>query len=225
MCHGCVLIGCSAFFLTLCGKPKNDPTHYSWKTFFSQPPNCRTIGVERFSGGGIDFVMKYGSPTAQSVGAGTPVAALHQQGRFLPGEHAEQWRGEGKCAVIDLGDVLDLIPHFTVTSMVASSRIAREKQEASEQEGVSDGRLAMRSKSHVTEVMQKTRIELENGDISMNELKSCIAAFRFQPDRMECMLGGPDTVMWDRWEWLRDPDVPSDINKIAWAEAKHLVPH
>ena len=125
--------------------------------------------------------MKSGSYTAKSVGAGTPVAMLHQQGKFLPGEHAEQWRGEGACQPIDLGDVLDLIPHFTVTSMVASSRIANEKasaeQQAKEHEGVSEGRLAMQSKSHVTEVMQKTRIELENGDISMNELKECIAAF------------------------------------------------
>ena len=175
--------------------------------------------------------MKSGSYTAKSVGAGTPVAMLHQQGKFLPGEHAEQWRGEGACQPIDLGDVLDLIPHFTVTSMVASSRIANEKasaeQQAKEHEGVSEGRLAMQSKSHVTEVMQKTRIELENGDISMNELKECIAAFRFQPNRMECMLGGPDTVMWDRWEWLRDPtDAALDAKEpVVWADAKHLVPH
>jgi len=176
--------------------------------------------------------MKHGSYTAESVAKGTPVAFLHQQGKFLPGEHAEQWRGEGACQPIDLGDVLDLIPHFTVTSMVASSRIANEKakasaeQQAKEHEGVSEGRLAMQSKSHVTEVMQKTRIELENGDISMNELKECIAAFRFQPNRMECMLGGPDTVMWDRWEWLRDPDSALDVKEpVVWADAKHLVPH
>ena len=172
--------------------------------------------------------MKQGSDTAQSVAGGTPVALLHQQGKFLPGEHAEQWRGEGSCSIIDLGDVLDLIPHFTVTSMVASSRIAAENQtDGQDSETISDGRLAIQSKSHLTEVMQKTRIELENGDVSMSELKSCIAAFRFRPHRMECMLGGPDTVMWDRWEWLTDPDVdlsaPGDA--LAWAEPKHLVPH
>jgi hypothetical protein len=195
-------------------------------THTHQPPNCRTVGIERITNAGIDFVMKQGSGTAQSVAGGTPVALLHQQGKFLPGEHAEQWRGEGVCNTIDLGHVLDLIPHFTVTSMVASSRIAAEKQ-VDAAETVSEGRLAMQSKSHLTEVMQKTRIELENGDVSMSELKSCIAAFRFRPHRMECMLGGPDTVMWDRWEWLRDPDaaVTAPGDAIAWAEPKHLVPH
>lgn len=170
--------------------------------------------------------MKQGSGTAKSVAGGTPVAMLHQQGKFLPGEHAEQWRGEGACAEIELGDVLDLIPHFTVTSMVASSRIAAEKASGEASEGVSDGRMAMQSKSHLTEVMQKTRIELENGDVSLNELKKSISALRFQPTRMECMLGGPDTVMWDRWEWLRDPAVTTIAGEaLEWAEPKHLVPH
>ena len=170
--------------------------------------------------------MKQGSGTAQSVASGTPVALLHQQGKYLPGEQAEQWRGEGICRTIDLGDVLDLIPHFTVTSMVASSRIAAEHQ-SDAAESVSEGRLAIQSKSHLTEVMQKTRIELENGDVSMSELKSCIAAFRFRPHRMECMLGGPDTVMWDRWEWLHDPAEAGTASSdaIPWTESKHLVPH
>jgi len=169
--------------------------------------------------------MKKGSLTARSVGEGTPVAMLHQQGKFLPGEHAEQWRAEGACTEIDLGDVLDLIPHFTVTSMVASSRIAAEKSSEAGAEGVSDGRLAMQSKSHLTEVMQKTRIELENGDVSLNELKSCISAFRFRPNRMECMIGGLDKVMWDRWEWLRDREDKSKDGAILWADSQHLVPH
>ena len=94
--------------------------------------------------------------------------------------------------------------------------------------------MAVQSKSHLTEVMQKTRMELENGDVSMTELQNCIAAFRFRPHRMECMLGGPDVaIMWDRWEWLRDPDddaaltavADSASEAIAWAEPKHLVPH
>jgi hypothetical protein len=35
-------------------------------------------------------------------------------------------------------------------------------------------RLAMESKSHTTEIMQKTRIELENGDISSEEISESI---------------------------------------------------
>jgi hypothetical protein len=187
----------------------------------------RTIGIERISQSGVDFVLKRGSHTAASLATGARVAFMHQQGKFLPGQSAEQWRGEGHCEQLKLGDVLDLIPHFVVTSMVASTRIAAEQGEATPaKHGVSPGRLAMLSKSHVTEIMQKTRIELENGDIPMEVLEQCIAAYRFQPDRLECMLGGPDTIMWDRWEWLRDTkNGDATPGAIAWAEAKHLIPH
>ena len=162
---------------------------------------------------------------SESLASGHPVAFLHQQGRFVPGENAEQWRGEGHCEQLNLGEVLDLVPHFVVTSMVASSRIAAEESAAASNDGVSQGRLAMLSKSHVTEIMQKTRVELENGDISLGVLEKCIAAYRFQPNRLECMLGGPDTVMWDRWEWLRDDDGDKPKGTIAWAEPKLLIPH
>lgn len=185
----------------------------------------RTIGIERVSRAGIDFVLKRGSPTSDSVASGRPVAILHQQGRFLPGESAEQWRGEGRCDELKLGDVLDLIPHHVVTSIVASSRISAEKSAAAGKEGVSVGRLAMLSKSHVTDIMQKTRRELESGDISMEELERCIIAYRFEPERLELMFGGPDSVMWDRWEWLRDTQGDAERGSIAWVDPKHLVPH
>ena len=35
-------------------------------------------------------------------------------------------------------------------------------------------RLAMDNKSHATEIMQKTRLSLENGEISFNEVDSAI---------------------------------------------------
>jgi hypothetical protein len=198
--------------------------------YFCKPPNLRTVGIERISAMGIDFVLKRGSYTASAIAAGQPVSMLSQQGRFLHGEHSEQWRGEGSCQTLPLGEILDLIPNFVVTSMVASTRIAREDGSAST-DHVSDGRLAMVSRSHVTEVFQKTRIALENGDIPMDELENCMAAFRFRPDRMECMIGGPDSIMWDRWEWNRistgvhGGGEDSVHEKIEWDEAKHLVPH
>lgn len=185
----------------------------------------RTVGIERIDKAGVDFVVKRGSMISESLASGHPVAFMYQQGRFLPGENAEQWRGEGSCDQLKLGEVLDLIPHFVVTSMVASTRIAAEESEAASSEGVSPGRLAMMSKSHVTEIMQKTRVELENGDISMEILEKSIAAYRFIPNRMECMLGGPDAVMWDRWEWLRDADGDAPKGTIAWAEPRRLIPH
>jgi hypothetical protein len=91
---------------------------------------------------GIDFVMKKGSGTCDALALGKPVSILHLQGRYLPGETAEQWRGEGVCERMPLEGLLDRLPHYTVTSMVASKRIELEKGSAVHElhEGVSDVR-------------------------------------------------------------------------------------
>lgn len=172
--------------------------------------------------------MKRGSATSDAIATSDlPIAVLHSQGKYLPGEKSEQWRGEGHCAELPLSRVLDLIPHWTITSLVGSKRLANEYKDHPEllHESVSGERNEMLNKSHSTEVMQKTRIELENGDVSQEELEGCIRAFRFQPDRLECMIGGPESVMWERWEWLRDESDGAPTGAIAWNEAKQLVPH
>ena len=91
-----------------------------------KPPNLRTVGVQRVSPEGIDFVMKKGSGTCDSLASGRPLAILHLQGRYLPGETAEQWRGEGTCERLPLDELMDLLPHYTVAAMVSSKRIETE---------------------------------------------------------------------------------------------------
>lgn len=171
--------------------------------------------------------MKRGSSTAEAIAAGKQIAVLHSQGKYLPGESAEQWRGEGQCKVLPLAHVLDLIPHFTITGLVGSKRLELEHKDDPEalHSNVSDHRNAMLNKSHSTEVMQKARIELENGDVSIQELEASIHAFRFQPDRLECMIGSTDSVMWERWEWLRDDSEGPPTGDIAWNDPTRLVPH
>ena len=89
----------------------------------------RTVGVQRVSPEGIDFVMKKGSGTCDSLAAGRPIAILHLQGRYLPGETAEQWRGEGSCERLPLDDLMNLLPHYTIAAMVSSKRIEKENEE------------------------------------------------------------------------------------------------
>ena len=94
------------------------------------------------------------------------------------------------------------------------------------------------SRSHMIEIMQQTRQELDNGQISMNELQECIRPLRLQPDRVECMLGGPDsTVMWNRWEWSRlkqqqrgsvhttTTTTTTTKDPLIWSNPRQLVPH
>jgi hypothetical protein len=192
----------------------------------TKAPSLRTVGVQRVSSAGIDFCIKKGHPTVNALAHGKPISFLHTKGKLLPGEQAEQWRGEGHCEVIPISEVYHLIPHFTITSMVGSRRIALEHEERMDQEvkeNVSQDRLAILDKSHFTEIVQKTRADLENGVLDEKEIEQCISAFRLTPERLECMLGGPDKVMWDRREWLRDPTSPSSA--MVWHQAKQIVPH
>jgi hypothetical protein len=179
----------------------------------------RTVSIERITPDGIDFVMKSTSPASISAKDGSSVSILYQEGKFLPGQAAEQWRGEGYCETIPLVEIVHLVPTFTKTSMIASCRINNITSNPDAKADVSEGRMAMISKSRATEVMQTTRNELEKNTISMEEMERCMTAFRFKPTRLEYMHGGPNTVMWDRWEWLYNKDTSS------WAEPKNLIPH
>jgi len=76
----------------------------------------------------------------------------------------------------------------------------------------------MENKSHMTELIQSTRLAYENGQISQETLEESIQYFRFRPQRLECMIGGPDSVLWNRWEWQI-----SQGNE--WDPAKALLPH
>ena len=57
--------------------------------------------------------------------------------------------------------------------------------------------------SHLQEIVQTTRYEFENGKIDIDEMSQTIQGWRFVPTRMERMVGSPDEIMWDRWEWKR----------------------
>lgn len=200
----------------------------------------RTVGIERITPSGIDFVVKRGSTVADALSRGQELSFLYTQGLFLPGQSAEQMRGEGLCLALPLAEVIAEIPHFVITSMVGSTRIAAEGRKgwpvdeeqaeaAAPTEPVSEAsshRSPVENRSHLTEIMQKTRLELENGDVTLEELNECIRAFRLQPERIEGMWASPDSsVLWDRWEWLRDVagDCPEGL--MSWQPPRNLVPH
>jgi hypothetical protein len=85
--------------------------------------------------------MKKGSGTCDDLRDGRPMSMLHLQGRYMPGETAEQWRGEGFCEVTPLNEILDQLPNYTVTAMVSSKRMEKEKKKIPE--GVSGVRSSL----------------------------------------------------------------------------------
>eukprot|EP00526_Cylindrotheca_closterium_P019654 CAMPEP_0113635018 /NCGR_PEP_ID=MMETSP0017_2-20120614/18244_1 /TAXON_ID=2856 /ORGANISM="Cylindrotheca closterium" /LENGTH=234 /DNA_ID=CAMNT_0000545761 /DNA_START=162 /DNA_END=866 /DNA_ORIENTATION=+ /assembly_acc=CAM_ASM_000147 len=187
----------------------------------TQPPNLRTVGVQRVSEDGIDFIMKKGCGTCDFLASGKALSILHLQGRYMPGETVEQWRGEGVCETRPLNEIIDKLPTYSLVAMLSSKSIEHEKGALVEElkDKVSGKRLAMENKSHMTELIQSTRLALENGEISDETLDESIQVFRFRPSRLECMIGGPDSVLWNRWEWQ------TNGSGDDWNPAKALLPH
>jgi len=190
----------------------------------TQAPNLRTANIQRISSGGVGFVTKRAESASCPYANSNPVSFLYTVGKYKPGETVEQWRAEGSCEPMELGSILDRVPRYSIAETVATVRLIAERSAGQEGNGdgsaaVSDRRTSMGNQSHFTELVQKTRVDLENGRIADEELEACLGAWTFEPRRMERMQGGPDAIMWDRWEWLRSADGKN------WAEANHILPY
>jgi len=188
-----------------------------------QAPFLRTIGIQRISENGIDFVVKKGSGCSKTFVSGRPISVLHLKGKYVAGEIVEQWRAEGHCEKIPLAEVIDVIPSYTLNAMIATKRLEQEIEMKFNSDPQQD-RLTIMDNSHVHEVVQSTRMELEAKTIDKEEFEIAIRAYRFRPDRMERMTGGPETILWDRWEWRRASGNCPEGSTI-WDPPTHLMPH
>jgi len=200
---------------------------------FTAPPSLKTVNFQRVSSLGLDFIMK--SPdgdypsTVSVLRERPPVSILYTSGNYMPGEKAEQWRGEGRVEEIKLKDIISIVPHYSIVGIVASKRASDQMhkiegvitQPSSEPIETEVHRTRIEKHTKFIELVQKTRMELENGNVSPEEIEATITAFRFVPDRMERMVGGPDMVIWDRWEWLLQEDAQG---APSW-NVRHLLPY
>uniref|UniRef100_A0A7S4VZY1 Uncharacterized protein n=2 Tax=Ditylum brightwellii TaxID=49249 RepID=A0A7S4VZY1_9STRA len=178
-------------------------------------PNLRTVGLQQITKHGIDYVTrKHDSSSSSSLPP--PQSILYTMGKYKPGETMEQWRGEGYSQELGLQEILDCVPHYTIVEMIASQRGRLELQDEIKEEPV-DERTAIHRRTRFMELVQRTRVAFENGDIDMEEIEQSLSAYRYIPNRMERMMGGSDHIMWDRWEWKHDGD--------DWLEPRHLLPY
>lgn len=115
---------------------------------------------------------------------------MHTHGEYKPGESSLQWRGEGTFTLLrETADLFAIVPPYTFTGMVATRRLALEKQELA-----ASGRKMVSNKSSWHALLQKTRLELENGQVTHEELESSVCGIRFRPSRIEFMSGSPGTM-------------------------------
>jgi len=132
-----------------------------------KPPSLRTIGFQRVSTLGIDFVIKRGSDSSQSLAAGQAASIVALHGRYLAGENSEQWRAEGYCEELPLEEIIDVVPHSTLTNIVACKRIHDE-------EGKTEGRVSIEGASHLTDLIQQARLQLDIQSLSSDVLSESV---------------------------------------------------
>jgi hypothetical protein len=178
---------------------------------YDQAPNTRTVNFQRISPEGIEFVSR--NKTDSIFDHNRPVSFLYTEGKYKPGQKVVQWRGDGSCEKIDLDEVLEYVPEYSVTEIIASCRARKEIDNTSDRMSIQG------LQSKFTAIVQETRTDLATSNVSPEELKSCIQAWRFIPDNMEMMTGGTDEIMWERWEFSREE------GSLNWREPRQLMPY
>ena len=132
----------------------------------------------------------------------------------MEGEHAEQWRGEGRCEELPLYEILGVVPLSTLTNIVACKRIQDEK----ERQGVSSSirkrtfwyprvkfddthtifsrivppqkdRVSMESASHLTDLVQQARLQLDIETLTEHDLAdSVMVSLGLIEDGFSCIV-------------------------------------
>mmetsp|Transcript_2857 Transcript_2857/g.6156 ORF Transcript_2857/g.6156 Transcript_2857/m.6156 type:complete len:294 (+) Transcript_2857:274-1155(+) len=189
-------------------------------------PTLRTLDFQRVTSSGIDFIRKRGKGAAGLASSGKSSTLLCSFGKYRPGETVEQWLAEGQCEQINLleedgsgRNLLSVIPSRSIVEIVASMVVKEE-----EGKGLEEEREPMEKHSHYMEVVQRTRQQLEKGDLTKEEIEKGIMAARFVPYHMERLVGGPDQVMWERWQWDRDAGACPEGTPL-WDAPKLLLPY
>mmetsp|Transcript_1105 Transcript_1105/g.2335 ORF Transcript_1105/g.2335 Transcript_1105/m.2335 type:complete len:253 (-) Transcript_1105:459-1217(-) len=139
-------------------------------------PTLRTLDFQRVTSSGIDFIRKRGKGAAGLASSGKSSTLLCSFGKYRPGETVEQWLAEGQCEQINLleedgsgRNLLSVIPSRSIVEIVASMVVKEE-----EGKGLEEEREPMEKHSHYMEVVQRTRQQLEKGDLTKEEIEKGI---------------------------------------------------
>lgn len=167
------------------------------------------VNFQRVSENGIDFIMKNrGHASDLLFKKDQYISFLYTFGKYVPGQKIEQWRAQGLCHPMRLKEFMGHAPPYNIVEMVASVRANKEGDVREDME-----------MSHIVELVQETRVELEKGEIAISEIEDAVRAWRFVPHQVEKMVGGHNQVMWDRKEWIREEGEAGD-----WVAPKRLMP-
>mmetsp|Transcript_25596 Transcript_25596/g.70656 ORF Transcript_25596/g.70656 Transcript_25596/m.70656 type:complete len:241 (+) Transcript_25596:84-806(+) len=166
-------------------------------------PSVRTIGFQRVSEAGLDWLTRRKSSLVDEA-----VAICYTAGVYPPpaGESCEQWRAEGQLAEIPIVEALKTAPRGSLAQILAVGRISEGRDE----------RLAMYDRERFLMESAKAKEQLQSADVEIRELEASVRFVRLMPDRMELLVSGN---IWERFEWTRNHD------NASWSAKQQLLPY
>lgn len=114
---------------------------------------------------------------------------------MIPGEKVTQWRGHGICKPLEVKEILDVTPSYTIAGIIGAQRCEVEMKKSNLRNSL------LFNKSHLTDIVQTVRRELESGSIPDEEIATSVNGIRLVPEFVDHLVGGNDTVVWDRSVW------------------------
>ncbi len=166
-------------------------------------PKVRTIGFQRVSASGIDYVVLRRRPGARpTLDKGSDAAAIvHVAGVYPspPGETCEQWRAEGRVSSIPVENMFETVPLWSLAQVLAVERaeVAAGRSADPRRAGLREGEERQRLICQVEQIKQ----EMQSGDMDAAAVADSIEVCRLLPDRVE--LSVSSETLWERFEYTR----------------------
>jgi hypothetical protein len=212
-------------------------------------PTIKTVGFQRVSADGIDFLVRRRGPSSPAGGRGgsdgggggggggggdsssssssssSSFAAsfCYCEGAYPPAEDAEcvQWRGEGEAMEIPVTEVRDTAPLPSFAQIMACSA----RGHGGGGSGDEAGRTALLDRERFVGEVRDMKAQLLAGGGVGAEVETAVQAFRLRPHRVELLVSGAD--IWERFEWQRQrrPSGGGEHEHGAWGEVRRLLPY
>ena len=195
-------------------------------------PSVRTIGFQRITRDGMDWLTKIPSSSdnlgvnedERSRSALGPVAICYSHGTYPPpkGGSCEQWRAEGVPVQLDSALAWHTAPRASLAQMVASQRSWANGRDRTVMKSDDDHHEFLNIVQQVFDDWNDPNQSLEK---HFDELRSSVRLFRLVPSRLELLETGSGQKMWSRIQWLRNEENSKSESSSRWYPPERLLPY
>ena len=193
-------------------------------------PRVRTVGFQRVSECGLDYLMKRPDPAISRYS--DEVAINYTYGGYPPpeGDVCEQWRAEGVAVEIAVENILGTAPLGSFAQIVVCAHAAPDAAWA-DADGGGGARAMLADAAACADEVDAMKDAIAGDRVPMGDLAAALLVQRLIPRRVEVLRNVAGGRIWDRFEWVNegfDDDVKAnaaDAPLTSWSAPRRLVPY